>query len=106
MGQNGTEQDRMGWNMTEQDGMGQGTSINTTGLVLKIPLITAHEWQMRITGTVPNDPECLKERVRNGPNITLAHALTACTVLYFRQSLVLLVKEIVAKVEQTILKSR
>jgi hypothetical protein len=60
----------MGWNGTRND-------INRTGLVLKIPLITAHEWQMRITATVPNDPKCSKERYRNGPNINLAHALTA-----------------------------
>ncbi len=39
----------------EQNGKRNG--INRTGLILKIPLITAHEWQMGINDTVPNDHE-------------------------------------------------
>jgi hypothetical protein len=45
---NGTEQDRMRWNR-------MWNGINGMGLVLKIPLITTHEWQTGINGTVPNN---------------------------------------------------
>ncbi len=47
---NGTEQDRMRWN-------GMRNGINGMGLVLKIPLITTHEWQTGINGTAPNNHE-------------------------------------------------
>jgi hypothetical protein len=44
------ERERMGLNGTRN-------CINGTGLVLKILLITALEWLMRIGDTVPNDNE-------------------------------------------------
>jgi hypothetical protein len=34
---------------------GMRNSINRMTLVFKMPLITAHEWQMGINDTVPND---------------------------------------------------
>jgi hypothetical protein len=44
------ERERMGLDRTRN-------GIKRTGLLLKILLITAHEWLMRIGDTVPNDNE-------------------------------------------------
>jgi hypothetical protein len=49
-GQNGMEPDKMGWNRTRN-------AINRTGLVLKMPLITTHEWQSGIDDTISNNHE-------------------------------------------------
>jgi hypothetical protein len=35
-------------------------SVNGMGLVLKIPWITANEWQMGINDTIPNNQEWYK----------------------------------------------